>query len=305
MVRRRTTSGPTRLRTARVAGFTLTEGIHAAGTGLPWHHHDGPTLCFVLQGAFTETSGGERLTCTPETLKVMPAGERHCDDFDQGDARGLLVETDAERARAIRTHAPVLDERVAFHGGMPAAIARRVYQEFRRMDDAAPLAIEGLLLELLAAVSRRRSDDLPEGSAPWVGRGPRLPPRRHHLAAHAGGAGRRGRRAPGDPGAHLPADVRVHRGRVSAPPSDRAGRRSARRVATCRWPRSRLPPGSRTRATSPTSSAAGPACPLRRSAARPEGAERAARRPLTPAASSPAAGRSGDRRGADRAAARP
>ena len=62
MVRRRTTSGPTRLRTARIAGFTLTEGIHAAGTGLPWHHHEGPTLCFVLQGAFTETSGGERLT---------------------------------------------------------------------------------------------------------------------------------------------------------------------------------------------------------------------------------------------------
>jgi AraC family transcriptional regulator len=52
---------------------------------------------------------------------------------------------------------------------MPAAIARRVYQEFRRMDDAAPLAIEGLLLELLAVLSRRRSEDLPEGSAPWVG----------------------------------------------------------------------------------------------------------------------------------------
>ena len=47
-----------------MAGFTLTEGIHPAGSSLPWHHHDGPTLCFVLHGAFTETSGGERLTCT-------------------------------------------------------------------------------------------------------------------------------------------------------------------------------------------------------------------------------------------------
>jgi AraC family transcriptional regulator len=162
-------SGPTRLRTARVGGFTLTEGIHAAGTSLPWHHHDGPTLCFVLQGTFSETSGGERLTCTPDTLKVMPAGERHSDAFDRGDARGLLVEADPERARAIRTHAPVLDERVAFHGGMPAAIARRVYQELRQMDDASPLAIEGLLLELLATLSRRRSDDLPEVSPPWIG----------------------------------------------------------------------------------------------------------------------------------------
>jgi AraC family transcriptional regulator len=152
-----------------VAGFTLSEGIHPAGSSLPWHHHEGPTLCFVLQGAFSETSGGERLTCTPNTLKVMPAGERHCDAFDRGDARGLLIEADGDRARAIRAYAPVLDERVAFHGGMPAALARRVYQEFRRMDDAAPLAIEGLLLELLATMARRRTEDLPAGSPPWVG----------------------------------------------------------------------------------------------------------------------------------------
>ncbi len=168
MVRRRPTLAPTRLRRAGVAGFTLTEGIHPAGTSLPWHHHDGPTLCFVLHGAFTETSGGERLTCTVDTLKVMPAGERHCDAFDHGEAQGLLIEADADRARAIRTHAPVLDERVAVHGGLPAAIARRMYREFRQMDDAAPLAIEGLLLELLAELSRRRRERLPGGNPGWV-----------------------------------------------------------------------------------------------------------------------------------------
>jgi AraC family transcriptional regulator len=142
--------------------------MHAGGSRLPWHHHDGPTLCFVLRGVFTETSGGERLTCGPDTLKVMPAGERHCDDFDRGDTRGLLVETEPERAGFILSHAPVLDERVAFQGGLPAALARRVYQEFRQADDAAPLAVEGLLLELLAALSRRRTDGLPVTSAPWL-----------------------------------------------------------------------------------------------------------------------------------------
>jgi AraC family transcriptional regulator len=170
MVRRRhTPPAPIRLRSIRTGGFTLTEGIHAGGSRLPWHHHEGPTLCFVLRGAFTETSGGERLTCTPDTLKVMPAGERHCDDFDRGDARGLLVETDPARAQAIRDHAPVLDERTAFHGGLPAALARRVYQEFRQADAAAPLAVEGLLLELLAAVSRRQREREPNGMAPWLG----------------------------------------------------------------------------------------------------------------------------------------
>lgn len=170
MVRRRAAPpGASKLRSIRTAGFTLTEGIHAGGSYLPWHHHEGPTLCFVLRGVFTETSGGERLTCTPDTLKVMPAGERHCDEFDRGDARGLLVETEPDRVVAIRSHAPVLDERVAFHGGLPAALARRVYQEFRQVDEAAPLAVEGLLLELLAAVSRSRVEALPNGMAPWLG----------------------------------------------------------------------------------------------------------------------------------------
>ena len=51
MVRRRPASpGPTRLRSVRTAGFTLTEGIHAGGSRLTWHYHEGPTLCFVLPG---------------------------------------------------------------------------------------------------------------------------------------------------------------------------------------------------------------------------------------------------------------
>ncbi len=169
MVRRRPAlPGPTRLRSVRTAGFTLTEGIHAGGSHLPWHYHEGPTLCFVLRGVFVETSGGERLICAPGTLKVMPAGERHCDDFDRGDTRGLLVETEPERVPFILSHAPVLDERMAFHGGLPAALARRVYQEFRQGDDASPLAVEGLLLELLAAISRGRAERVPAIPAPWL-----------------------------------------------------------------------------------------------------------------------------------------
>jgi AraC family transcriptional regulator len=36
-----------------------------------------------------------------------------------------------------------------------AARAERLYREFRQMDDVSPLAIEGLLLEILADASRR------------------------------------------------------------------------------------------------------------------------------------------------------
>lgn len=166
--KRQAPPGPIKLRSAHVSGFTLTEGIHSAGSDLPWHTHEGPTICFVLRGGFTEVSAGETLACTPATLKVTPAGERHCDRFDRGDARGLLIEADRSRAEALRPHAAVLDQHVAFHGGLPAAIARRIYQEFRRMDDAAPLAIEGLLLELLAAATRRSNGSTERGRPAWT-----------------------------------------------------------------------------------------------------------------------------------------
>jgi AraC family transcriptional regulator len=163
MVRKR------KLRTAHIAGFTLTEGIHPAGSSLPWHTHDGPTICFVLQGMFTEISAGETLDCRPAMLKVTPAGERHWNRFDRGDARGLLIEADPARAELLRPHAAVLDQHVAFQGGLPAAIARRLYEELRAMDEAAPLAIEGLLLELLAATTRQgQTSDGPHGRPTWV-----------------------------------------------------------------------------------------------------------------------------------------
>jgi len=149
MVRKR------KLRTAQVAGFTLTEGIHPAGSSLPWHTHDGPTICFVLQGAFTEISAGETLDCHPAMLKVTPAGERHWNRFDRGDAHGLLIEAEPARAEALRPYAAILDRHISFQGGLPAAIARRIYEELRVMDEAAPLAIEGLLLELIATTTRQ------------------------------------------------------------------------------------------------------------------------------------------------------
>ena len=41
-----------------------------------------------------------------------------------------------------------------FEGGNEAQLAAKIYQEFKWMDEASPVAIEGLTLELLAAAAR-------------------------------------------------------------------------------------------------------------------------------------------------------
>jgi AraC family transcriptional regulator len=155
-------------RRVQVGGFTVTEGVHKHGSELPWHQHETPTICFVLQGAFTEMWRGGSIACTSSTLKITPAGERHWDKFSRGDVRGLLIEADDAQLVAIRPHSAVLDERMSFQGGLLSGMARRVYDEMRRMDAAAPLAIEGLLLELVASASRLREQNGSSGRPRWL-----------------------------------------------------------------------------------------------------------------------------------------
>ena len=157
-----------RVRRVEAAGFTVTEGIHQDGSELPWHQHDTPTICFVLHGSFTEMWRGGSITCTTSTLKITPARERHCDRFNRGDVRGLLIAANDSQVAAIRPYSAVLDQRVSFQGGLLSAIARRVYDEMRRRDATAPLAIEGLLLELVASASRLREQNGSSGRPRWL-----------------------------------------------------------------------------------------------------------------------------------------
>lgn len=169
MVRRPGLAAPARrVRRVQVGGFTVTEGVHRHGAELPWHEHETPTICFVLQGAFTERWHGGSIKCTSSTLKVTPAGERHCDHFSSGDVRGLLIEPSDNLVAAVRPYSAVLDERVSFQGGPISAIAWRVYHEMLRMDAAAPLAMEGFLLELVATASRSRDHSGHAGRPRWL-----------------------------------------------------------------------------------------------------------------------------------------
>jgi AraC family transcriptional regulator len=121
-----------------------------------------------LNGNFTEMWRGGSVACSSSTLKFTPAGERHWDRFDRGDVRGLMIEPSDDQVAAIRPHAAVLDERESFQGGRLSTLGWRIYQEMQRLDSAAPLAIEGLLLELVASASRLRETGTEGGRPRWL-----------------------------------------------------------------------------------------------------------------------------------------
>lgn len=148
------------VRRSSFPGVVLTEGLHPAGTSIPWHWHEGASICLVLDGAFVEYSRGVALDCRPSSLKFTPAGEKHWNRFHLADVRGLLVEIDVARHASIAPFERALSRSRHYERGPELHLARRLYAEFRSADTAAPLAVEGLLLELLALVAR--DDGKPE-----------------------------------------------------------------------------------------------------------------------------------------------
>lgn len=129
--------------------LTLTETLYPPGLLLGRHSHEGTYLTFVVDGVYREGLARITDTCKPRTLRWLPAGEAHSDQYPQG-ARCLHVEVGPSLTRRI--------QQAVGPGQLDGAMVRwaggRLYAEFRQEDDVSSLAIEGLILELLAERAR-------------------------------------------------------------------------------------------------------------------------------------------------------
>lgn len=141
--------------TARaLAGARLTEASYAAGLKLPRHAHELAKYCFVLAGSFVETVGQKASVRQPLTLAYQPADTTH-EEAHEAPGQHFLIELETSWLVRAREYAAVLEQPVDLPGTAPIRLATQLYDEFRRADNVSPLAIEGLILELLVETSRR------------------------------------------------------------------------------------------------------------------------------------------------------
>ncbi len=152
----------------QVGSFLLNETHYAAHADIPSHTHKNGYFCLVRKGNYQETFGSRRRDCGPLTVAYHPPGEAHSERFLASDCQSFNVELPYAWLDRIRQDA-VLAGPLDAHGGTPAALAIRLYNEFHRVDSVSALAIEGLILELAAELSRaaQREDALIPG---WIAR---------------------------------------------------------------------------------------------------------------------------------------
>lgn len=143
--------GADEARQLRVPGFLVSDLRFPSGLKLPPHSHDRATVAVIVRGGFDGWWDGCEATCEPGTLVVEPAGERHANAFvASGATRVATVQPDDDRPELLRARSRRSSRRP---DSMP--IALRLLDELASPDDVAPIALEGLALELSAVAARR------------------------------------------------------------------------------------------------------------------------------------------------------
>ena len=154
-------------RTVETPLFQLTEARFAPGMLLPAHTHPRPICALMLEGSFDTRVGTRAVDCQRGTAWTEPCEEKHRNRTGVGGAHVLVLQPDPLRGDVFRALEPLLDGVHEIpHAGLLGQ-ARAVLQELRDFDALSPLAVDALLLGMLARAARaaiRSGGVLP----PWL-----------------------------------------------------------------------------------------------------------------------------------------
>jgi AraC family transcriptional regulator len=94
------------------------------------------------------------IACAPRDLIIKPPEETHFDHYGPASSKELAIEVTPERLKALYPFSRVFERVSHITRGKLPVLALQIYKEFSSMDSASVLAIEGLLLETMAEISR-------------------------------------------------------------------------------------------------------------------------------------------------------
>ena len=158
-------SGETvRLRT--IGPFTLRENLYASGLSLPKHSHPHAYITFVIEGAFRERYATRSILCRTGMIHYLPAGEVHENEIL---ARSRCLHVSSDPSSFEQLQQPAVPQRPAEMIELTSTwLANRLYSEFSRQDAASAMAVEGLVLEILAQIARSEAADTSLLAPDWL-----------------------------------------------------------------------------------------------------------------------------------------
>jgi AraC family transcriptional regulator len=150
------------VRSLRSHGVHIIDAVFAPATRTPVHAHEQAMICAIADGSYLERCCARSIERTAGTVFLHPAGDEHVSDF-RGAVKLLRIDVDQSVAGPLTLRA------AAVRGGAAASLAAQIRNELRRCDEETSLAVEGLALELIAALSRQQRDSATD-DPPWLRR---------------------------------------------------------------------------------------------------------------------------------------
>ena len=150
--------GPTIVKESLVAGLRLSESAYPPFLKTPKHCHKNACFSLILSGHSSQTYGQNTRERKPSTMLFYSTEESHSESFARVGSRIFSIEIGHQWSHKLREAVTLRNESLVFEGGLLNFLARRVYHEFHNSDQVTPLAIEGLVLEIFAEMSRRKPD---------------------------------------------------------------------------------------------------------------------------------------------------
>lgn len=134
----------------RVADLVLSETTYEPAAVVPEHVHTDACLCLVLAGGFQERAGRRATTCDEGTVLYHPRHEPHAHRFVAAPSRCFTIQLGATwtAGRIAPPPSPVERRR-----DRVVCLTTMLYREFRRTGEGSALAMEGLALGALAALT--------------------------------------------------------------------------------------------------------------------------------------------------------
>ena len=161
-------SGPV-LRTMSTQHFGLSERQYGANTESPVHVHVKNYIIVTLDGKYLSTFDNSAEEFTPWTVTYHQAGISHNSRYAARGAKVLYIELPMEQLKTSHGIPASHLSHFSLQGGLVEWNARQLYQEFNDSDRFSSVAIDGLVMQLLAHLLRHRSAR-PQRLPIWLGR---------------------------------------------------------------------------------------------------------------------------------------
>ena len=153
----------------KVNAFQVTAASFPASLKLAAHRHERAGCSIVLKGALEKDFCGKSFDSPANSIVTMPPGERHKARFARQGAHMLIIEPASPEEDMLRPCAGLFRCILNFRDVRVASTAWLIYRELLDPDEFSPLAVEGLILELLARAARRHEGQQDYSAPPpWL-----------------------------------------------------------------------------------------------------------------------------------------